>query len=161
MKSSVLKIGICLFFSAILLTQATTYAAAYVSKNRIQTEPNAPIHLFVDCYHRNHYDSWIRPYIVTSKGNIGKWEITGHIYYKVGKKTGIEYYHDGGVILPFYTHYYGYKMKIRYISGWTFTGKIWTRPNGSKGPYTVKKINKSYNKYKRLTKKRIGKYKKI
>lgn len=146
MKSSILKIGICLLFSVMLLTQSTTYATADLSKNRIQTiEPKAPIHLFVDCYHRNQYNSWIRPYIVTSKGNVGKWEITGRIYYKVGKKTGDEYYHDGGVILPFYTHYYGYKMKIRYISGWTLTAKIWTRPNRSNGPYTLTEIKKSYN----------------
>ena len=139
--------SLCLFFCVLIIAPATTFASTDTSKYSLQTiEPNAPIQVKVIVYHLNQYDSWVQPYIVTTRGNIGKWEITGYTYYKVGKKTGAEYYHDGGIITPLYTNYYGHKEFIRYISGWDYTGRIWTKPKGSTEPYKLYEVHVTYNK---------------
>ena len=63
------------------------------------------------------------PYIVTTKGHIGYWELTGKTYYKWRGMTRSVAYEDRGHILPIFTHYYGHVAEIKYICGWDYTGK--------------------------------------
>lgn len=146
MKNNILKVSICLFFCAILLAPATTYATTDMSKNTLQTsDHNAPIWMEVVTHHINKVDSWVMPYIVTTKGHVGYWEITGKTYYKWKGMTRSAAYGDRGHILPMFTHYYGHVAEIKYISGWDYTGKIWTKPNDSDGPYIMYELHSTYD----------------
>lgn len=149
MKNKFRKIALTVFLCCLVLLPSINYAAKVQNPNIPQIiEPNAPIKVNVQSYHLNQHDSWVRPYIITTKGHIGKWDIAGYTYYKVGSKTGAEYYHTSGVILPIYTEYWGHKHIIHYISGWDYTGKIWTKLDGSKGPYELYEIHMKYNSQK-------------
>ncbi|MBZ2166018.1 hypothetical protein [Methanobacterium spitsbergense] len=146
LKSNIWKIYICLVVFAVVLIPSASHATVLTTDNAIQTiDPNAPIQVKVLTHNLHQYDSWVQPYIVTSKGNVGKWDIAGYTYYKVGAKTGAEYYHGSGIILPMYTEYWGHKHIIRYISGWDYKGNIWTRPNNSKEPYEVYEIHTTFD----------------
>ena len=146
MKNNVLKIFVSLFFCAIVLAPGVNATNLNKESNTLKTiEPNAPIQLKVQTFHLNLQDSWVRPYIITTKGHIGKWDISGYTYYKVGNKVGAEYYHASGVILPRYTHFWGHKHVIRHILGGEYTGKIWTRPNSNDMPYELYEIHTTFN----------------
>ena len=145
-KLVIWKICICLFLSAVVLIPSASHATVSTTQNSVQTiEPNAPIQVKVLTHNLHQHDSWVQPYIVTSKGHTGKWIIGGYTYYKVGAKTGAEYYHASGIILPMYTDYWGYKHVIRYISGWDYKGTIWTRPDGSNEPFQVYEFHTTFD----------------
>ena len=132
-----------------VLLPTVNYAATVPNPNIPQIiEPNAPIKVNVQTYHLNQYDSWVWPYVITTKGNVGKWDIAGYTYYKVGNKPVAEYYHASGVILPMYTQYWGHKHIIRNISGWDYTGKIWTKLDGSNEPYEIYEFHMKFNSQK-------------
>lgn len=71
----------------------------------------------------NTSDSTITPFVDVGFGHYGSWSIEGNISYIYNGNQNYHYF-DSGIILPIFSKYWGWKLKVPSIFAWNFTGTV-------------------------------------